>query len=198
MINQVWIWIIDEKTIITATTEDSSQESVQNLLQKTLENISYGDARSRFERPTSVQSVMELVLGVATRSFMEKSIIIPSSEHQMKKSPIEVFRESLRDVVDGESQLFQHFLDGLRGQTSGPDPSGERTRQDSSKIIIHETELLNQTRDIRDELHILKSLAEDQDVAWKQAFPSRDPKNEQFQYHATPPGDTPHLAIQQN
>ncbi|KAI0595650.1 hypothetical protein F4775DRAFT_568507 [Biscogniauxia sp. FL1348] len=184
MVNQVWIWIIDENTIITATAEDSSQESTQNLLQTTLENMSYGDTKSRFERPTSVQSVMELVLRVATGSFMEKSIpmIAAGSKKQIKKAPIEIFRESIRDVADDETRLFRHFLAGLRHEASQAKSQTGPTRENRYHIISSETELLDQIRDIRDELHILKSLADDQDVVWKQAFPPRHSGN-QLQYY---------------
>lgn len=37
-------------------------------------------------------------------------------------------------------------------------------------IISEETELLDQIRDINDELHMLRSLAEDQEIVWNQAF----------------------------
>lgn len=41
-------------------------------------------------------------------------------------------------------------------------------------VISSETELLNMIRDIRDELHMLRSLAEDQEIVWKQVFASSD------------------------
>ncbi|KAI1383116.1 uncharacterized protein F4822DRAFT_435048 [Hypoxylon trugodes] len=181
MVNQLWIWIIDEKTIITATTEDSNEEYASYLLKNTLDNILYGESRSQFERATSVQSVVELVLEVATGSFTEKFIPIPHPTQQIeKKGPIEIYRESIRNVADHETQLFQDFLEGLRNEAKAqgelrPDSSwltsrAEKKARNRYHIISSETELLEKIRDMRDELHILRSLAEDQDDVWKQAI----------------------------
>ncbi|KAI0112411.1 hypothetical protein GGR51DRAFT_568530 [Nemania sp. FL0031] len=190
-VNNLWIWIIDEKTIITATAEGPNQDSQSNLLRTTLNNILYGGSRSRFERATTVESVMELILGVAVGSFMEKSIPVAGS----KKGPIDVFRESIRNVTDEETHLFEGFLAGLKRKER---ESGmlQRTEswlnlpegplaQNRYHIISSETELLHMTRDIYDELQILKSLAEEQDTVWKQAF-----SNGNFQhYHYCTPAD---------
>ncbi|KAI9648346.1 hypothetical protein NHQ30_002979 [Ciborinia camelliae] len=191
-INQLWVWIIDEKTIITATTEDPNQESPKNidrespgnLLQTALRNILYGEAKGRFERATSVHSVMELILSVATGFFVEKSVAVPN---QNPKGPIEIFRESIRDVADQETSLFRDFLGGLREaeKQKGHLPSEDSSSKSSDKptssnryhVISSETELLDTIRDLRDELHILRSLAEDQEIVWKQAFTSNDLMN---------------------
>ncbi|KAL7628710.1 hypothetical protein AAE478_000225 [Parahypoxylon ruwenzoriense] len=201
MVNQLRIWIIDEKTIITATTEEPNQTSTRNLLQTTLDNILYGGTRSRFERATSVQSVMNLVLGVATGSFMEIFIPVrsPDSKRPIEmKGPIEIFRESIRNVADDETRLFRDFLAGLHDETMEQGLHGEESRPNSRvgrmprnryHIISSETELLEKIRDICDELHILRSLAEDQDVVWKQAFSPDDSRDDLQYYHSCTPTD---------
>lgn len=55
--------------------------------------------------------------------------------------------------------------------------------QSRSHIISAETKLLDESRDIRDELRILRSLAEDQDVVWKQAL------SDLQYYHPCTPAD---------
>ncbi|QSZ36823.1 hypothetical protein DSL72_006706 [Monilinia vaccinii-corymbosi] len=192
---QLWIWIIDEKTIITATTENLNNippkslqvdpKSFGGLLQTALDNILHGEAKSLFERATTAQSVMELLLGVATRSFIDHSVAIPNEK---SKGPIEIFRESIRDVCRPTKSLFRDFLRGLReaekqkGQlpVEEVDSKSPETKPASSNryhVISSETELLDMIRDIRDELHMLNSLAEDQEFVWKQAFASNDVMN---------------------
>lgn len=61
-------------------------------------------------------------------------------------------------------------------------PNNDKVSQNRYHIISSETKLLETTRDIRDELHILKSLADDQDVVWNQAFPQNG-RGDRFQYH---------------
>ncbi|KAI8965046.1 hypothetical protein F5Y11DRAFT_314485 [Daldinia sp. FL1419] len=194
LVNQLWIWIIDEKTIITATSENSKH--TKRLFQCIQNNILYGEARSRFERATSVRSVMELFIGTATGFFMEKFIPCPSqdSTSKTKKGPIEIFRESLRKVADDEARLFRDFresllnesrLRALRSRDSQPNAKTQQVLQNRHHVIASETELLEIIRDICDELRMLRSLAEDQDVVWKQAFPLNGPSDhtDRFQYY---------------
>ncbi|CAD6442463.1 4cecb410-8850-4ae9-86e2-1cd6439bea72 [Sclerotinia trifoliorum] len=198
IVNQLWIWIIDEKTIITATSEKFNQNSSQSiqldpkssggLLQTALNNILNGEAKGRFERATTAHSVMELLLGAATGSFMDPSVEI---FNEKSKGPIEIFRESIRDVADKENSLFRDFLRGLheaekkKGQLPDEevDPNSPATRPASLNryhVISSETELLDMIRDIRDELHMLSSLAEDQEFVWKQAFATNNLMNLNF------------------
>lgn len=47
---------------------------------------------------------MELILGIATGFFMKKYVIVPGPDwKEEKKGPVEIFRESIRDVVCRES-----------------------------------------------------------------------------------------------
>ncbi|KAI1120436.1 hypothetical protein F5Y10DRAFT_289756 [Nemania abortiva] len=187
MINSLWIWIVDENTIITAT-DDYDQENHKSigkettgtLLESVLRNVIY-EAESTFEGAISVHSVLELILGAATGLFMEKSVAIPYQTSS--KGPIEIFRESIRDVANQETTLFREFHKGLgreapskQGQPVGRELDGntrdETTSLNRYHVISSETKLLYLIRDIRDELHMLKSLAEDQEHVWKQAFAS--------------------------
>ncbi|KAF7540573.1 hypothetical protein G7054_g1268 [Neopestalotiopsis clavispora] len=184
MVNQLWVWLIDDKTIITAAASiddvatsrvngHRSSTSIErdfpgSLLSNVVRNILYGESGSQFERATSAQSVLALILNVATGFFNEKSIDSsgPSSTKAMK-SPTDIFRESIRRVADAEAELFLEFQENLRHR------SKSTTKRDSDNryhVISKETELLAAIRDIRDELQILRSLAQDQEVVWKQAF----------------------------
>ncbi|THV54800.1 hypothetical protein BGAL_0019g00010 [Botrytis galanthina] len=189
------------ETIITATTQKfgetpeqiskADREPPEILLQNALDNILHGDTKTQFERAKTVNSLMELLLGVASGLFMKRFVPVSG---QIYKGPIEIFRESIRDVAEKESSLFQEFLRGLqkakpREQKSlepeqkKEQPSSEDFDSESPDkpiplnryhVISSETELLNMIRDIRDELHMLRSLAEDQEIVWKQVFASSD------------------------
>ncbi|TGO54999.1 hypothetical protein BCON_0098g00210 [Botryotinia convoluta] len=185
-----------KETIITATTHNfdktskqsskADREPPESLLQNSLDNILYGETKSQFERARSVDSLMELLLGVASGLFIKR--FVPVSE-QIYKGPIEIFRESIRDVAEKESSLFQEFLQGLQ-EANPREPEQKQGQPSNAKsdskspdgpmplnryhVISSETELLDMIRDIRDELHMLRSLAEDQEIVWKQAFASSD------------------------
>ncbi|GAW19402.1 hypothetical protein ANO14919_088880 [Xylariales sp. No.14919] len=197
MVNHLWVWIIDEKTIITATSDISNREAPKSLreitgglVETTLRHILYNKDRV-FEGAVSVEYIMEVILGAATRLFTQKSIVLPDTT---LRGPIEVFRESIRDVANHQTSLFMEFLKRLQqepgGQGQAPNDEldskaqGKSVHSNPHHVISAEMTVLESIRDIRDELNILKSLAEDQEVVWKQAFASIYPEKEsQFGLH---------------
>ncbi|KAF5876598.1 putative ankyrin repeat protein [Botrytis fragariae] len=183
------------ETIITATTQNFGEASTEiskadreppESLQNAVDNILYGETKSQFERARTADSLMELLLGVASGLFIKR--FVPVSD-QIYKGPIEIFRESIRDMAEKESSLFQEFLQGLQ-EANPREPEQKQGKPSNTKsdtkspdgpmplnryhVISSETELLNMIRDICDELHMLRSLAEDQEIVWKQAFASSD------------------------
>ncbi|OBS26251.1 hypothetical protein FPOA_00191 [Fusarium poae] len=189
MISQIWIWIIDEGTIITATAEPDGINvprltNAKDFHDAVLDKMVNGEGGNRFSTPTSVHSVMELMLGVATNTFMSDSVPTLGK----KISPIDIFRESIKDVVNAEAGLFQRFLEELEQNTD--DRGRHQQNLWSSKIIPRSTnhiidleaKLLREVRDIRDELGMLKALSEHQETVWKQAFET-DELRACFQYY---------------
>ncbi|KAJ5691595.1 Mg2+ transporter protein CorA-like/Zinc transport protein ZntB [Penicillium malachiteum] len=176
-VDQLWIWIIDEETIISASS--NGPDDKDSLLRANIEKmLAFGEMTDRFDRPDSVESLMELMMGVATGLFMHRCI---PSGNASSRSPLEVFQESIRYVTEEETTLFDKFLEDLYKEeasrsTSTHDESpikGISIRNlphNPYHIIIKETKLLDEIKDIRDELNILTTLATDQEKVWKQVF----------------------------
>lgn len=61
-------------------------------------------------------------------------------------------------------------------------PSHPLSSSSNPYSISPEAKVLDTIRDIRDELHMLKSLVEDQELVWRQAFKDREAE-EFFQYY---------------
>ncbi|KAJ8121627.1 hypothetical protein ONZ43_g1966 [Nemania bipapillata] len=144
-----------------------------HLMQDLVSRLSYDSKRSEIDYMALMKhfnrSWSELAAG-AERYYMKPQCV----------DPIEVFRESIRDVANQETSLFREFLDGLRREARGKQgqPADQKLNYKPQGIlnryhvISSETELLDAIRDIRDELHMLRSLAEDQEIVWQQAFAS--------------------------
>ncbi|KAJ4236806.1 hypothetical protein NW757_013346 [Fusarium falciforme] len=122
---------------------------------------------------------MELILGCATGFFMKK--LVPVVDDLGCKDLMEVFLESIRDVANEETRLFDTFRKALEDgesqrdelrKRSGNTPSVKQMPQNPCHIISPETALLHQIRDIRDEPRMFRSITEDQEIVWKQAFGS--------------------------
>lgn len=85
------------------------------------------------------------------------------------------------EQANEETRLFDAFRNALEHEESqrrklenrpGNTPSVKQIPQNPYHIISPETALLHQIRDIRDELRMLRSVAEGQEIVWKQAFDS--------------------------
>ncbi|SCV45340.1 uncharacterized protein FFB14_08600 [Fusarium fujikuroi] len=168
MVDQLWFWVVDEKTLITATTE---KEPDNVLVKTTRKNLTGGETRSRFAQPESIHMFIEQILGITT-GFFEWPIV-------GLKIPLDVFREPIRRVSNDEAELFKVFHEALEAERGQQHESTHRAGHavkvmpsNPYQIISPETTLLEKIRDIRDELRILSTLADDQDTVWKQMLPS--------------------------
>lgn len=86
---------------MTATTKPSSQ-SEDIIPARIREFLMLGDSKGLPQRPNSVQDMVNLILGISTGLLVERTIPTctePSLEE--RKSPLEVFRLSIRKVVSG-------------------------------------------------------------------------------------------------
>ncbi|KAF5674608.1 putative G alpha chain [Fusarium denticulatum] len=185
---------ISPETIITASTETTplDERSRDSLLRTVLDRMIYDEGQDTFDHPKSAHSMMELTLGVATGFFDRKFVPLPTKLNVMFKTPLEVFREYLRHAADREVYLYQVFLRELNKTDRQRKKNESHVNSVIKSLPFHpysslsnprsispEAALLSITRDIHDELHMLKSLAEDQELVWKQAFENR----QYFQYH---------------
>ncbi|KAL2001346.1 hypothetical protein VTN02DRAFT_1863 [Thermoascus thermophilus] len=204
MVDQLWLWIIDEKTIITSTTKHPEQFD-DIILRNVVDNLVFGETKGIIDRPTSAESMMELIVGITTGLFRQSKAVV---RQQKLKSALEMFRESIRYVADIETKLFNAFEDSLRetrkpsskrkSQKNGdPTPGNflsEGAPDKKSSVnpyynIAEETALLREIKDIRDELNILTNLAESQEVVWEQAFGAhslQDRSNFKYFHSCTP------------
>ncbi|KAH7166704.1 hypothetical protein DER46DRAFT_659338 [Fusarium sp. MPI-SDFR-AT-0072] len=188
MVDQLWFWVVEEKTLITATTK----KEPDNLLLETIKrNLTGGETRSRFAQPRSIHIFIEQILGITTGLFEWPTVGL--------KTPLDVFRESIRKVLrsaNAEAELFKNFRDALEAERGQQHESLNRAGyavkvmpSNPYHIISSETTLLEMIRDIRDELRILSSLADDQDAVWKQMSPVYTANGKLQYYYLYTPAD---------
>ncbi|RMJ28008.1 CorA-like Mg2+ transporter protein [Aspergillus sp. HF37] len=152
-VDQLWLWVIDDATIVTASTSD-----FESLVDNAFDALVFGETKGGFPRPNSVRSMMEFMLGIVTAPQMQS---VPVLGKKKTKQPLEVFREYIRHVADIETKMSRNFIDSVVGGYCAVLP-----KRDVGK----EYRLLYEIKDIRDELAILKALAESQEAVWRQAF----------------------------
>ncbi|KAI7771942.1 hypothetical protein LZL87_006218 [Fusarium oxysporum] len=168
MVDQLWFWVVEEKTLITATTK----KEPDNLLLETIKrNLTGGETRSRFAQPRSIHMFIEQILGITTGLFEWPT-------------------------ANAEAELFKNFRDALEAERGQQHESLNRAGyavkvmpSNPYHIISSETTLLEMIRDIRDELRILSSLADDQDAVWKQMSPVYTANGKLQYYYLYTPAD---------
>ncbi|KAB8236677.1 uncharacterized protein BDW43DRAFT_308355 [Aspergillus alliaceus] len=173
-VDQLWLWIIDSATIITATTSD-----FDDFVDVVLDTLVFGETAGSFQRPRSVGSMMECIVTLATGPRLQR---VSVKGLKKLKEPLEIFRESIRRVADTENELSRTFIESVVG----------RYHTLPKRDVGKEFRLLYEIKDIRDELNMLKTLAEAQETVWKQAFGARNSADgfEFEYYHPHTPVDT--------
>ncbi|KAJ0420314.1 hypothetical protein BJY00DRAFT_313252 [Aspergillus carlsbadensis] len=164
VVDQLWLWILGDDTVITCTPQNSGS-AAQGILDLVMEKLQSPSNNWR----VSGETLAEVIASTAVGLFNEKQISVPGT----KVSPLEVFRAAIGFVRSSEAELFKNF------QTSFKKREAELNKSQSSEVgdgkeneylnIGAEMSLLVEIKDICDELNILKSLVEDQERVWRQA-----------------------------
>ncbi|CAG8235818.1 unnamed protein product [Penicillium salamii] len=193
IVDQVWMWILDGSTIITSSSKPPNQR--EDILSAGIRDfVMSNQSKSSLERVKSMDTMIEVVLGLATGLFMKRIISTEKRLAEDKpdmKSALEVFRESIRSVVNAETNLFRDFMNSLENEKKNPPERYHKGWIDDMPenpyhIISEEARLLDEIKDIHDELNMLRTLAESQQLVWQQAFQSKDLDSfTHFQFHDT-------------
>ncbi|KAJ6020907.1 Mg2+ transporter protein CorA-like/Zinc transport protein ZntB [Penicillium herquei] len=181
IVDQVWMWILDGSTIITTSLKPPNQR--EDILSAGIRDfVMSNQSKSSLERVTSMNSMIEVVLGVATGLFIERIIPIEkrlAEEKPEMKSALEIFRESIRTVANTETDLFGDFMESLENEKKNPPQRYHKGWIDDMPenpyhVISEEARLLDEIKDIHDELNMLRTLAESQQHVWEQAFQTKE------------------------
>ncbi|KAK4910264.1 hypothetical protein LTR66_017444, partial [Elasticomyces elasticus] len=180
MVDQLWMWIVDGHTIITTSPASSDQHN-DVLSAGIREFVMSNQSKSPSERVSGVESMVEVILGVATGLFLARNIStarMSTANEREKKSVLEIFRESIRIIADAESQLFEEFLAELNKEETKPQDKGHSLltldmAENPYHVVSKEAKLLNDIKDIHDELNMLRTLAESQQHVWEQLYQTK-------------------------
>ncbi|KAJ5339104.1 ankyrin [Penicillium brevicompactum] len=187
-VNQLWLWVLDDRTILTSTT-DELDEDVDGFLQCVLHNF---QEQAR-DLALSTKEIVEFIVATAIGLSQRKGITVAPQSY--KKSPLDVFHESIIKVQNEEKILFDKFSETLvAGKNKAFNKSAEKgdpTKNDDYSYgnVSKETYYLGEVKDILDELNILKNLVEDQDRVWKQLSEADAPAHNLSMFGFDTPSD---------
>ncbi|KAH7354813.1 hypothetical protein BKA65DRAFT_229070 [Rhexocercosporidium sp. MPI-PUGE-AT-0058] len=160
MVDQLWLWILDENTIITSFpqnwTHDDEQHQNEGDPQDVLKSIH--KYLTLVNRPPleSVYDLAQLIVYKCLATFCNKPT--PYGPMQI----LDVYESAIASVTDEETKLFNKFAAESNGTWSKDKLLDEHRSPEELYNIDQEIEQLKEIKDIQDELHILSVLLESQ------------------------------------
>ncbi|KAH6723387.1 hypothetical protein BKA61DRAFT_10492 [Leptodontidium sp. MPI-SDFR-AT-0119] len=161
MVDQLWLWILDENTIITSFpqnwTHDDDKHQIEGDPQDVLQSIH--KYLTLVNRPPleSVYDLAQLIVYKSLATFCNKPT--PYGPMQI----LDVYESAIASVTDEETKLFNKFAAESKETWSQDKITGENRRSPEELYNIdQEIEQLKEIKDIQDELHILSVLLESQ------------------------------------
>ncbi|KAI1388674.1 uncharacterized protein F4822DRAFT_403525 [Hypoxylon trugodes] len=164
-VGQLWLWVIDEKTIITGTTHYPRADT-DPMFEGILDRLS--DSDNSFNREAvlaSTDSFVKFIFNfyVNIVDNLTLDVNFADSDEEQSESYLvdEIFASSIERVSKQESDLRKKFRDQI-GDV--PIEGEDEIHKDVSKA----TELLTEIQDIRGELKMIRSVVRTQQRVWNQ------------------------------
>ncbi|KAH6694848.1 hypothetical protein BKA61DRAFT_256314 [Leptodontidium sp. MPI-SDFR-AT-0119] len=169
MVEQLWLWVIDDKTIITCFPKSFGGGIKNGRGRELLEQIRTHIHEDTRPQISSIYHLATIITSHCVRFVEECQARIPGGN----ESFLQMFSSSIGTAADKEVEYFETFqreiYEARRDKKSKADG-------DKSKSSVHELDLgkeiklLEEVKDIRDELNILKSIFEDQSSLLQKLF----------------------------
>ncbi|KAK4235881.1 hypothetical protein C8A03DRAFT_17421 [Achaetomium macrosporum] len=159
MVDQLWMWILDEKTVITSFPRHWGRNRADpTAIHKSLR------MRLQYARPGEISSAYDLALVIvdeASRVFFDRT-----KTNQKQPNLVELFNSAIRDLTYKQTAAFNQFLIythlASRDYKRQHSASFDNSNQNHLLNINPEGELLKEVKDIMDELHIMMRIQEQQ------------------------------------
>ncbi|KFH45075.1 Serine/threonine-protein phosphatase 6 regulatory ankyrin repeat subunit C-like protein [Hapsidospora chrysogenum ATCC 11550] len=155
-VDQAWLWMLDEDTLITSSThrvdggEDPFFHGIVDLLGKS------GQSKAKQSPPINASEMSDLIADFCVGFFDAQ----PRQRHEAHRTPHgsirQLFSDSINKAAIEEAGLFHKFTQEKLERRDDPKPKNNRR----DEPIGRAANLFRNIKDIRDELNILKTVAE--------------------------------------
>ncbi|KAI0885870.1 uncharacterized protein GGS22DRAFT_188159 [Annulohypoxylon maeteangense] len=155
-VNQLWSWVIDKDLLITATTHPVDKEE-DSLLTDILEYLGKrGEAGGSHSQPSSAVDMSKLLVDYCI-GFYEREQV----DHEPNQSIGQIYFDAINEIAIKEANLYAGFSlqKNNVGNAAEDDVRKKRFAENVKKAISEAAALSCDIKDIRDELNILKTIA---------------------------------------
>lgn len=178
MVDQLWIWILDENTIITSFPQnwahDDDEDHTNNKDPMDVLKSIHRYLTLVNRRPLeSVHDLAQLIVYKCLATFCQKST--PYGPMRI----LDVYESAIASVTDEETKIFDEFAARSKTKRSNEQITADSRNTPEEMYSIHaEIQQLKEIKDIQDELHILSVLLENQTSVLQQAMDAFKSPNE--------------------
>ncbi|MCJ1353318.1 MAG: hypothetical protein MMC33_003303 [Icmadophila ericetorum] len=153
MVDQLWLWVVDDFTVITSFPETWGKTSKDDVSQRICAHIR--DVKNRAPITTAPDLAAVLI-----KHYVNVLGRVKGPEYIRF---IEFFESSVGEAADQETTLFAEFQ-AVSAELNKRDINAETARNLLENLfnIERETELLKQVKDIEDELNVILEVLEKQ------------------------------------
>ncbi|EAQ83492.1 hypothetical protein CHGG_09896 [Chaetomium globosum CBS 148.51] len=159
MVDQLWLWILDENTVVTSFPRRWSRNrpdpsAIHKSLRMRLRNARHGEISSAYD-------LALVIVDETSRVFFDRT-----KTNTKQPNLVELFNAAIRDLTYKQTAAFDQFL--IYTHLASRDYKRQRhvTTDNSSQNhllnINPEGELLKEVKDIMDEIHIMMRIKEQQ------------------------------------
>ncbi|KAL2869912.1 uncharacterized protein BJX67DRAFT_378956 [Aspergillus lucknowensis] len=155
MVDQLWLWILHDGTVVTCFPDACDEEEEYNLKAALQEEVT---ETGRFE---SVEDLVCCIINLSVDFFARPG--------PQGATFIRCFQSAINVVAHAENNLFKNFQNIASKINQEGLPDSKRRKLIKNLLEFHEeSSLLMQIRDIQDELNIVKSIVEQQKLVLDQ------------------------------
>ncbi|KAJ8133086.1 hypothetical protein O1611_g544 [Lasiodiplodia mahajangana] len=192
-VDHLWIWIIDDKTIISSSTHrmDKVQDPILEGIWKHMNSDKVKSGRRSL--PSSSYGMAQFITAFCINFFHSATCKVAGvgattgEFPPVKESIPEIFKNEINKASRDETRLLDDFTSNIRSVISDlgstvPQKTADLEFQARQQVknnflsIQKASELLKQIKDIRDELNMLKSILTQQKGVWNEL---RDTQSEE-------------------
>ncbi|KAF9877633.1 hypothetical protein CkaCkLH20_04768 [Colletotrichum karsti] len=150
-VGQLWAWTIADAWLITSTSCAKS-EAQSSFVYDVFEHLKrLAEEGDQVTGPATPGELLKMIVEHCVSAY-EKQVNIGDEEPPQQRSIRQMFSDSINDTVRGETDLFRLFLKR--------DPPAEGlTTEKLQNATLDAAKLLYDIKDVRDELNILKNVA---------------------------------------
>ncbi|KAK0622068.1 hypothetical protein B0T17DRAFT_494506 [Bombardia bombarda] len=159
MVDQLWLWILDENTVITAFPRRLSRHrpdpsAIHKSLRMRFQQLRRGEVSSAYD-------LALLIVDECSRVFFDRT-----KTNDRQPNLVELFTSAIRDLTYKQTAAFDQFLIythlASRDYKRERYIASDRSTQNTLLNINPEGKLLKEVKDIIDEIHIMMRIKEQQ------------------------------------